>query len=52
LEVCDLVLGPTSDQTCLVAHLEEAAEQLRVMQDDQGALGDLTSWARGPMLGV
>jgi hypothetical protein len=34
LEVCDLVLGPVSDQTCLVAHLKEAAGQLRVMQDE------------------
>jgi hypothetical protein len=50
LEVYDLVLGPASDQTCLVACLEEAAGQLRVMQDEQGALGDLTSQDRGPVL--
>jgi hypothetical protein len=50
LEVYDLVLGPVSDQTCLVACLEEAVGQLRVMQDEQGALGDLTSQDRGPVL--
>jgi hypothetical protein len=48
--VCDLVLRPASDQTYLVAHLEEAARQLRVMRDEQGALGDLTSRARGLVL--
>jgi ribosomal 50S subunit-recycling heat shock protein len=31
LGVCDLVLGPVSDHTCLVARLEEAIGQLRVM---------------------
>jgi hypothetical protein len=51
LEVCDLVLGPVDGQACLAAHLEEAAERLRVMQDELGALQSLTSQARGPVLG-
>jgi hypothetical protein len=50
LEVYDLVLRPMSDQTYLVARLEEATGQLRVMQDEQGALEDLTSRAHGPVL--
>jgi hypothetical protein len=37
-EICDLVLGLAGDQTRLVAHLEEAAGRLRVMQGDQGGL--------------
>jgi hypothetical protein len=36
--VCDLVLGPMSDQIHLVAHLEEAIRQLQTMQDEHQAL--------------
>jgi hypothetical protein len=50
LGVYDLVHGPASDHTCLVARLEEAVGQLRVMRDEQGALVDLSSWASGTML--
>jgi hypothetical protein len=37
-EIYDPVLGSVSDQTHLVAHLEEAARQLRVRRDEQEAL--------------
>jgi hypothetical protein len=32
--VCDLVLGPPNGRTYLVAHTEEAAGKLQVMQDE------------------
>jgi hypothetical protein len=47
LGVCNLILGSAGDETNLAARLEEGTGQLRLTRGGQGALGDLTSQARG-----
>jgi hypothetical protein len=51
LEVCNLVLGPVDGRVNLVAHLEEAAGRLRVMQDEHEAIRNSTTRVRGLVLG-
>jgi hypothetical protein len=48
-EICDLVLRSVSNQTGLVACLDEAAGRLWVRRDKLGALKGLISWACGLM---
>jgi hypothetical protein len=48
--VCDLVLGLVDGRAHLVAHLEEAAGQLRVMQDKLQAIWSLATRIRELML--
>jgi hypothetical protein len=51
-EICDLVLRSVSNQTGLVACLDEAAGRLWVRRDKLGALKGLISWACGLVLGA
>jgi hypothetical protein len=50
LRVCNLVLGPVNGRARLVARLEEAAKQLRVMQDELQAFSSLATQIRDLVL--